>query len=130
MRDLVDLHYPDAPIIRVVLDNLRTHHAGSMHEAFPPAEARRIIRRLRFHFTPKHRSWITMAEIETGLLTSQCLDRRIPDRQTLIREVAAWQQRRNETSACIKWRFGVDQARAKRKNLYPDHDPIREKKAA
>lgn len=130
MRDLVDVHYPQAPLIRVVLDNLSTHHAGSLYEAFPAAEARRILRRLQFHFTPKHGSWLNMAEIEIGVLTSQCLDRRIPDRQTLAAEVAAWQRRRNDDKARVNWLFRVDHARTKLAKAYPDHDAARERRAA
>jgi len=130
MRDLVDIHYKDAPLIRVVLDNLSTHHAGSLYEAFPPAEARRILRRLDFHYTPKHGSWLNMAEIEIAVLTSQCLDRRIPDSQTLVSEVTAWQRQRNEAKARINWMFQVDHARTKLGRVYPDHEAVRKSKAA
>jgi transposase len=130
MRDLVDLHYPNAPLIRVVLDNLSTHHAGALYEAFPAPEARRIVRRLEFHYTPKHGSWLNMAEIEIGVLTSQCLDRRIPDRQTLSRETAAWKRGRNEAKARINWMFRVDHARAKLGKVYPQHETVQEQAAA
>ena len=95
MRDLVDIHYPDAEIIRVVQDNLSTHSAGALYQAFPPAEARRILRRLEFHYTPKHASWLNMVEIEIGVLRGQCLDRRIDDPKRLRREITAWERQRN-----------------------------------
>jgi len=130
MRDLVDLHYPDAEKIRVVFDNLSTHKAGSLYEAFPPAEARRILRRLEFHFTPKHGSWLNMAEIEIGVLSSQCLDRRIPSREMLEREVAAWERRRNLSGARINWMFRVHNAREKLGKVYPDPEAERQARAA
>jgi len=130
MRDLVDEHYSDAPRIRVVLDNLSTHKAASLYEAFEPAEARRILRRLEFHFTPKHGSWLNMAEIEIGVLTSQCLDRRIPDREMLAHEVSAWTDARNAAGARINWLFRVDDARRKLGKVYPDVEAVREAKAA
>jgi transposase len=120
MRDLVDLHYPTAERIRVVLDNLSTHSAGALYEAFPAPEAHRILRRLEFHFTPKHASWLNMVEIEIGVLRSQCLDRRIGDRKTLEAEIAAWECRRNVTSARIKWMFTTQRARTKLLRAYPD----------
>ena len=92
MRDLVDIHYPDAEIIRVVQDNLSTHSAGALYQTFPPAEARRILRRLEFHYTPKHASWLNMVEIEIGVLRGQCLDRRIDDPKRLRREITAWER--------------------------------------
>src|SRR5436309_15076592 len=95
MRDLVDIHYPQAEQNRVVPDNLSTHSAGALYEAFPAEEARRLLRRLEFHFTPKHASWLNMAEIEIGVLKGQCLNRRIADRERLEREIAAWQRGRN-----------------------------------
>lgn len=119
MRDLVDSHYPDADKICVVLDNLSTHTPGALYQAFPPEEARRILQRLEFHFTPKHASWLNMVEIEIGVLARQCLDRRIPDRATLMREVAAWEQRRNASGARIRWFFDVDRARQKLGRSYP-----------
>jgi transposase len=122
MRDLVDLHYPKAELIRVVLDNLSTHSPGALYEAFPAPEARRILRRLEFHYTPKHASWLNMVEIEIGVLQSQCLDRRIGDRKTLQTEVAAWEDRRNTTGARIKWMFTTQQARIKLLRAYPDTD--------
>jgi transposase len=119
MRDLVDEHYPKADRIRVVLDNLSAHSAAALYQAFAPAEARRILSRLEFHFTPKHASWLNMVEIEIGVMVAQCLDRRIPDKATLIKEIAAWERRRNADKARIKWMFTVDRARAKLGRLYP-----------
>jgi transposase len=119
MRDLVDEHYPKAERIRVVLDNLSAHSPAALYQAFVPAEARRILSRLEFHFTPKHASWLNMVEIEIGVMVAQCLDRRIPDKAKLIKEVAAWERRRNAEKARIKWLFTVDRARAKLGRLYP-----------
>jgi transposase len=119
MRDLVDQHYPSADCIRVVLDNLSTHKPASLYEAFAPDEARRILRRLEFHYTPKHASWLNMVEIEIGVMVAQCLDRRIPDKATLISEVARWERRRNAERARIKWLFTVQRARVKLGRSYP-----------
>jgi transposase len=119
MRDLVDRHYPKAELIRVVLDNLSTHTAASLYEAFPPEEARRVLRRIEFHYTPKHASWLNMVEIEIGVMVGQCLDRRIPDRTTLVSEVAHWVRRRNADKARIKWLFDVDRARRDLGRSYP-----------
>jgi transposase len=119
MRDLVDEHYPKADRIRVVLDNLSAHSAAALYQAFAPAEARRILSRLEFHFTPKHASWLNMVEIEIGVMVTQCLDRRIPDKAMLINEIAAWERRRNAEKARIKWMFTVDRAREKLGRLYP-----------
>jgi transposase len=118
MRDLVDKHYPAASRIRVVLDNLNTHRAASLYEAFLPEEARRILRRLEFHYTPKHASWLNMVEIENGIMQSQCLARRIPDKTTLAREVNAWANRRNEEGRTTKWLFSLDNAREKFAKVY------------
>jgi transposase len=123
MRDLVDVDFPHAERIRVVLDNLSTHSAGSLHEAFPAAEAHRILRRLEFHFTPKHASWLNMAEIEIGVLRGQCLDRRIDHRERLEREIAAWEQERNAAGARVEWMFTTEKARAKMGRVYPDTAP-------
>jgi transposase len=120
MRDLVDVHYPEATCVRVVQDNLSTHSAGALYEAFPPAEARRILRRLEFHYTPKHASWLNMVEIEIGVLNGQCLDRRIDDAKRLISEIAAWELRRNAAGAQINWMFTTDKARAKMGRAYPE----------
>jgi transposase len=119
MRELVDVDYPDAPIIRVVMDNLSTHSAGALYDTFPAAEARRVLKRLEFHYTPKHASWLNMAEIEIGVLRSQCLDRRIDDRQVIVAEVAVWEQRRNAENAQINWMFTTEKAREKLRKAYP-----------
>jgi transposase len=120
MRDLVDLHYPQADLVRVVLDNLSTHSPGALYETFPAPEAHRILRRIEFHYTPKHASWLNMVEIEIGVLRNQCLDRRIGDRITLEAEVAAWERQRNVASARIKWMFTTQRARIKLLRAYPD----------
>jgi transposase len=119
MRELVDVHYPDAACIRVVQDNLSTHSAGSLYEAFAPAEARRILSRIEFHYTPKHASWLNMVEIEIGVLRGQCLDRRIDDPNWLCREIEAWERQRNAAGARIKWMFTTEKARAKMGRAYP-----------
>ena len=119
MQWLVDEGYPEATVIRVVLDNLNTHKIASLYEAFEPAEARRIARKLVLHYTPKHGSWLNMAEIELSVLQQQCLDRRIPDEATLTREIAAWEHQRNAEQATIAGRFSVSDARKKLQRLYP-----------
>jgi transposase len=119
MRDLVDVHFPDAEVLRVVLDNLNTHTPAALYEAFEPAEARRILRKLDFHYTPKHASWLNMVEIEIGVLVGQCLDRRIPDIETVKREVLAWQTSRNQKQVKIDWQFTTETARKKLGRLYP-----------
>jgi transposase len=124
MRELVDLHYPEAEQIRVVLDNLSTHSVGALYEAFPALEARRVLRRLAFHYVPRHASWLNMVEIEIGVLRSQCLDRRIAERERLEAEVAAWERQRNAAGARIRWMFTTDQAREKMARAYPHHSPI------
>ncbi|MGH6793062.1 MAG: IS630 family transposase [Methyloceanibacter sp.] len=120
MRDLVDRHYPRAERIRVVLDNLSTHSPGALYEAFPAVEAHRVLRRLEFHYTPKHASWLNMVEIEIGVLRGQCLDRRIDDRRQLIAEIAAWERQRNAAGARVKWMFTTERARTKLARAYPD----------
>lgn len=123
VRDLVDLFYPQADRITLVMDNLNTHSPGSLYEAFEPAEAKRIADRLEIHRTPKHGSWLNMAEIEFGILSRQCLDRRIPDSLTLKRSVAAWQTTRNARRVKADWQFTTADARIKLKRLYPSiHD--------
>ena len=112
-RDLVDVHFPDAEKITLVCDNLNTHKPASLYKAFQPDEAKRIAEKLRFHYTPKHGSWLNMAEIELSVLSRQCLSRRIPDQETLKREVQAWQNRRNQQHATVKWQFTTDDARIK-----------------
>ena len=124
MRDLVDIHYPQAERIRVVLDNLSTHSAGALYETFPAAEAHRVLRRLEFHYTPKHASWLNMVEIEIGVLRGQCLDRRIDERERLVSEIAAWERQRNAAGARIKWMFTTERARSKLARAYPD--PVNE----
>lgn len=119
MRDLADVQYPQAERIRVVLDNLSTHSAAALYQALPAPEARRILRRLEFHYTPKHASWLNMVEIEIGVLRSQCLDRRIDSRHILVREIAAWLRRRNDSGARINWMFSTDKARTKMRRVYP-----------
>lgn len=118
-RDLVDQHYPKSEQIRVVMDNLSTHTPGALYETFEPAEARRILRRLEFHYTPKHASWLNMVEIEIGVMVSQCVDRRIPTKAMLVSEVKAWNRRRNRERARIKWLFTLERAseREARTNL-------------
>jgi transposase len=119
MRELSDVHFPKAERIRVVLDNLSTHSAGALYQAFPAGEARRMLRRLEFHYTPKHASWLNMVEIEIGVLRSQCLDRRIATKASLIAEVAAWERHRNASGARIQWMFTTYKARAKMGRAYP-----------
>lgn len=119
MKWLVDVAYPQAKVIRIVLDNLNTHKAASLYEAFAPEEARRIVKKLEFHYTPKHDSWLNMAEIELSVLQRQCLNRRLPDEATLVHEIAAWEKPRNEQQATIDWRFSIADAREKLKRLYP-----------
>ena len=119
MRDLVDVHFPEADVIRVVLDNLNTHTLGALYEAFEPAEARRIARKLEFHFTPKHGSWLNMAEIEIAILSRQCLKQRLPTRIALQQVAQQWTQRRNEQPTGITCCFDVTQARTKLSRLYP-----------
>ena len=119
MKWLVDEGYPDAERIRVVLDNLNTHSAASLYQAFAPEEARRIARKLEFHYTPKHASWLNMAEIEFSVLERQCLDRRLSTREAVSQEVAAWEADRNENGATIHWRFTTADARTKMHRFYP-----------
>jgi transposase len=120
MRDLVDVHYPDAELIRVVLDNLSTHTAGALYETFPAHEAHRVLQRLEFHYTPKHASWLNMVEIEIGVLRSQCLDRRIGERKRLVSEIKAWEKKRNDSGARVEWMFTTERARLKLARVYPD----------
>ena len=122
MRDLVDIHFPNAEKIVLVMDNLNTHKLASLYEAFAPAEARRIAEKLEIHYTPKHGSWLNMAEIELSVLHRQSLNARIPDQPTLIKRVAAWQQKRNDASATVNWRFTTADARIKLRRLDPAID--------
>ncbi len=119
LKELSDIHFPNAMKIVLVQDNLNTHKPASLYEAFPAAEARRLVERFEWHYTPKHGSWLDMAESELSVLSSQCLDRRIPDKQTLIDEVDAWQNRRNKNHAKADWQFTTADARVKLKRLYP-----------
>jgi hypothetical protein len=119
MQELVDIHFRKAERIRVVLDNLSTHTAGALYQAFPPAEARRLLHRLEFHYVPKHASWLNMVEIEIGVLRSQCLDRRIDSKERLVSEIAAWERRRNTSRSRIQWMFTTEKARDKIGRAYP-----------
>ena len=119
IKELVDVHYPAAARIVLVLDQLNTHSPASLYEAFPPAEAKRLADKLEIHHTPKHGSWLNMAEIELSVLARQCLNRRLGDRETLEREVAAWVTARNRVATTIDWRFTTADARIKLRRLYP-----------
>ena len=119
MRWLVDEAYPEVPVVRVVLDNLNTHRTASLYETFPAVEARRIAKRLEFHYTPKHGSWLNMAEIEFSVLSPSCLRQRIPDQEALGREVQALVRERNAAQSIINWRFNTQNARTKLHRLYP-----------
>jgi hypothetical protein len=119
IKELVDVRYPEAERIVLVMDNLNTHSPSSLYEVFAPAEAKRLADKLELHYTPKHGSWLNMAEIEFSVLSRQCLDRRVPDMATLAAEVAAWQERRNAAERSITWRFTTEDARIKLKKLYP-----------
>jgi hypothetical protein len=119
MKLLVDVYLPNVNLIRLVVDNLNTHTPAALYETFAPAEARRMTRKLEFHYTPKHGSWLNMAECEFAVLTTQCLDRRIPDAITLSQEIDAWQTKRNQHKTKINWQFSTDVARVKLKRLYP-----------
>jgi hypothetical protein len=120
IRELVDIHYPEAERIHLIMDNLNTHNLGSLYKTFPPVEARRIARKLDIHYTPKHGSWLNMAEIELAVLTNQCLDRRIPTIEKLAKETHVWQSKRNLNKATINWKFNIQQARFKLKTTYPE----------
>jgi hypothetical protein len=119
IKTLVDVYFPEATVIRLVMDNLNTHTLGSLYEAFPPEEARRIAEKLEIHYTPKHGSWLNIAEIELRVLTVQCLNRRIGDAVTLRREVRAWEAQRNASDARVDWQFTSEDARIHLKQLYP-----------
>jgi hypothetical protein len=119
VRDLIDVHYAQADLVRVVLDNLSTRTAGALYETFPAHEAHRVLQRLEFHYTPKHASWLNMVEIEIGVLRSQCLDLRIGERKRLVSEIKAWEKRRNDIGAHVKWMFTTDRARVKLARAYP-----------
>jgi hypothetical protein len=119
IKEVVDVRYPEAERIVLVLDNLNTHSVTSLYEVFPPAEAKRLADKLEIHYTPKHGSWLNMAEIELSVLSRQCLERRVPDAETLAAEVVAWEARRNAAGGRIEWRFTTEDARIKLKKLYP-----------
>ena len=119
LRELVDVHFPQAKVIRLVVDNLNTHSKASLYAHFPPAEASRIARKLEFHYTPRHGSWLDMAEIELSVLSRQCLDQRIADRETLTQLVEAWERERNGAKATVHWQFTTADARTKLERLYP-----------
>jgi hypothetical protein len=123
IKDLVDAHYPAAARIVLVLDQLNTHSPAALYEAFPPAEARRLTEKLEIHYTPRHGSWLNMAELELSALQRQCLDRRLADRATVEREVAAWVSARNAADATVDWHFTTEDARTKLKRLYPAVHP-------
>jgi hypothetical protein len=124
MQHLVDGYYPEAEVIRVVVDNLNTHTPAALYETFVAAEAHRLLQRLEFHYTPKHGSWLNMVEIEFSVLAGQCLHRRLPDKATVQREIAAWERQRNDANATVQWRFTTDKARTKLLRLYPSQ-PLR-----
>jgi hypothetical protein len=119
MRELVDVHFPQATVLSVVLDNLNTHTPAALYATFPPGEARRVLRKLDFHYTPKHGSWLNMAEIELAAVSTQCLNRRLGDQETVRRAMAAWESRRNAAKATVDWHFTTAKARRKLKHIYP-----------
>jgi transposase len=119
IKELIEVRYPNAERLTLVMDNRNTHGGASLYKTFEPAEARRILEKLDLHYTPKHGSWLNMAEINLSVLSRQCLDRRIQDQETLTREVKAWEQRHNASPAPLKWRFTTEDARVKLKRLYP-----------
>jgi DDE superfamily endonuclease len=124
MHELVEVHFPQAAKIRVVLDNLNTHTPAAFYETFPPEQARRLTKQLEFHHTPEHSSWLNMAEVEISVLTQQCLDRRLGDQELVTREVAAWETQRNAVQAKIDWRFTIPNARDKLRRLYPVQEEL------
>jgi transposase len=119
IKDLLTVHYPEAEKVTIVMDNLNTHHPSALYEAFEPAAAKSLLDRCDFHYTPKHGSWLNMAEIEFSALQRQCLDRRLPDQETLREEIAAWEDRRNEQEVKVNWRFTTADARIRLQRLYP-----------
>lgn len=119
IRDILTVHFPDARKVTLVQDHLNTHHPSSLYEAFSPQAAKALLDRCEFHYTPKHGSWLNMAEIEFSALRRQCLDRRIADQQTLRTEIAAWEAQRNESGIKVNWRFTTADARIRLKRLYP-----------
>jgi hypothetical protein len=123
MKSLVEIHRPDAEMIRVVIDNLNTHHPATLYENFSAEEANRILKKLEFHYTPKHASWLNQVEIEFSVLSRQCLDRRIPSKHLLSEQITIWKNQRNSQKATINWRFSSADARVKLKTLYPFIEP-------
>jgi len=121
MKQLVDEFYPDAIRVRVVQDQLNTHNPAALYEVFEPEEAKRLLDRLELHYTPKHGSWLDMAEIEFSVLSRQCLDQRIPDEPTLVRQVTAWEEDRNDNATKVNWQFTTQDARIKLRKLYPSY---------
>ena len=119
IKQLIDVHFPKADAIQLVMDNLNTHTPASLYKAFPPEEAHRLANKLEIIYTPKHGSWLNMAEIELSILSRQCLDRRIPDQSTLKFEIEAWESQRNAAGSVMDWRFTTEDARVKLKKLYP-----------
>ena len=119
LKELSDTHFPEAKKIVLVQDNLNTHKPASLYEAFPAPEARRLVERFEWHYTPKHGSWLNLAESELSVVSTQCLDERIPDKQTLVDEIAAWQTSRNEAHVKANWRFTTNEARIRLHRLYP-----------
>ena len=119
IRELLEVHHPHAPLVRLVCDNLNTHKIASLYEAFEPAQARVLAKRLEIHYTPKHGSWLNIAEVELSALSGQCLNRRIPDMDTLRHETRAWEQKRNARQKGVDWQFTTHDARIKLKHLYP-----------
>jgi hypothetical protein len=122
LRELLDVHYPGVQKVRLVQDNLNTHDGASLYEAFPPAEARRLLDKIEWHYTPKHGSWLNMAETEIGIMNGQCLDRRLDSQEKIAEEVAAWEGKRNAQKACTHWTFTLAVARQKLRNLYPSNE--------
>ena len=122
MKTLVTEYFPHAEVIRLVQDNLNTHTPAALYDVFSPQEARRLVKKLEFHYTPKHASWLNMAEIEFSAVSQQCLDRRIPDMETVQQEVAVWEEDRNEKNITVHWEFTSHHARIKLKRLYPSTD--------
>jgi transposase len=123
MKELVDVHFSDADIIRLVVDNLNIHSPAALYEVFEPSSARRIVQKLEFHYTPKHGSWLNQVEIELSVLSRQCLERRIPDVETLSKEIAAWERERNSRNLGINWRFTTTDARKKWGGFIPLFHP-------
>jgi len=121
IKELLTVHYPQAPLIRLVMDNLNTHSVASLYKAFPPNEARQLAKRLEIHYTPKHGSWLNIAEIELSVLSRQCLNRRIHDLDLLNRELACWDSQRNTGASSVRWQYTVDEARTSLMSLYPKY---------